>query len=216
MRQRHSVRSYREIAIPQEVRGQLRAKITEANRESGLHVQLVCDEPKAFSGMRARYGKFTGPNNYFAMVGPKGPALDETVGYEGEKLVLLAQQLGLNTCWVGMTFTKVPSAFEVAHGEKLACVIALGYGNTDGVAHKSKPLAELCNAGADTLEWFLAGMRAAQLAPTAVNQQKFRFDLLSDGRVRATTAAGFFANMDLGIAKLHFELGAGTQNFNWA
>lgn len=153
------------------------------------------------------------------MVGPKGPQLDERVGHEGERLVLLAQELGLNTCWVGMTFKKVPTAFTVARGEKLACVIALGYGATQGVPHKSRPLEDLysaAEAGHDLPGWFLDGVRAAQLAPTAVNQQKFHFELVGSNMVRATTAAGFFASMDLGIAKLHFELGAGADSFSWA
>ncbi len=37
------------------------------------------------------------------MIGKKGPTLEESCGYYGERLVLLAQQLGLNTCWVAMT-----------------------------------------------------------------------------------------------------------------
>ena len=216
---RHSVRSYLDRPIPEDLRARLQEEIDRSNAASGLHIQLVCDEPKAFSGMRARYGRFQGPSNYFAMVGPKGPKLEETVGHEGERLVLLAQQLGLNTCWVGMTFTKVPSAFSVTRGERLACVIALGYGATQGVPHKSRPLGELYSvgdAGHEPPAWFMEGVSAAQLAPTAVNQQKFHFELVGSNMVRAATGAGFFANMDLGIAKLHFELGAGTDNFSWA
>ena len=43
------------------------------NRESGLHIQLVRNEPKAFDGLVAHYGKFIGVTNYIAMIGKKGP-----------------------------------------------------------------------------------------------------------------------------------------------
>ena len=62
------------------------------------------------------------------MIGKKGPDLDEKCGYYGERLVLKAQQLGLNTCWVAMTYSKVKTAFTVNSGEKLFIVISLGYG----------------------------------------------------------------------------------------
>ena len=54
------------------------------------------------------------------------------------------------------------------------------------------------------------------LAPTAVNQQKFRFALVDQNTVKAGTAFGPYAKIDLGIAKLHFEIGAGKENFQWA
>ena len=112
MQARHSVRQYREEALRKEDAALLREEIEACNAESGLHIQLVCGEPKAFSGLLARYGKFSGVTNYIALVGKKGPDLSETCGYFGERIVLRAQQIGLNTCWVAMTYSKVPSAFS--------------------------------------------------------------------------------------------------------
>ena len=75
-----------------------------AMKRAASHIQLVTDEPKAFDGFMAHYGKFSGVKNYIALIGKKGPKLEETCGYYGGKgLVLLAQQLGLNSCWVAMT-----------------------------------------------------------------------------------------------------------------
>ena len=54
-------------------------------------------------------------------------------------------------------------------------------------------------------EWFKAGMDAALLAPTAMNQQKFKFELLSDGSVKASCGTGFYTKLDLGIVRYHFE-----------
>lgn len=210
MEKRHSVRQYIEKPLGAEEALALSEEIKLCNEESGLHIQLVKDEPKAFSGFMAHYGKFSGVTNYIALVGPKGPDLDEKCGYYGERLVLKAQELGLNTCWVAMTYSKIPGAFKVEKGEALTVVIALGYGKTEGIPHKSKAPEEVSNVSANSPEWFKNGVRAALLAPTAVNQQKFYFTL-ENGKVTAKAKTAFYSKVDLGIAKYHFELGAGRK-----
>lgn len=212
---RHSVRQYIDKPLTAEAVSALTDEIAVCNREGGLHIQLVVNEPKAFDGFMARYGKFSGVKNYIALIGKKGPALDELCGYYGERLVLLAQQMGLNTCWVGLTYSKVKAAYTVASGEKLCAAIALGYGQTQGVPHKSKAMTEVAKVFESTPEWFQNGMEAVLLAPTAMNQQKFVFTL-ADGKVQAQAGSGFYTKMDLGIAKYHFEIGAGKENFQWA
>ena len=163
----------------------------------------------------ARYGKFSGVTSYFALIGKQSDTLEETCGYYGQRLVLKAQQLGLNTCWVAMTYRKVKTAFTLEKGEKLCVVIALGYGETQGVAHKSKSLQQITTLRGEMPHWFENGLRAALLAPTALNQQKFVFSL--DGnRVSVQPGSGFYTKIDMGIAKYHFEIGAGTDQFVWA
>lgn len=215
MRQRHSVRAYEQKPLTAEHRKAMEQAVTDCNAASGLHIQLICDEPKAFDSMMAHYGKFSGVTNYIALVGKKGPDLEEKCGYWGEKLVLTAQQLGLNTCWVAMTYKKIPGVFDIAPGEKLTVVLALGYGKTQGVAHKSKAVEAVTRAEGSTPDWFRAGAEAALLAPTAMNQQKFTLTL-SGNTVSAKAGLGFYAKVDLGIVKYHFELGAGKENFTWA
>lgn len=100
------------------------------------------------------------------------------------------------------------------YGEKLCCVIALGYGETQGVAHKSKPIEQLCRVKGDMPDWFKRGMEAVVLAPTAMNQQKFLISL--DGnKVNAKALTAFYSKLDLGIVKYHFEVGAGKENFEY-
>lgn len=214
MQARHSVRQYREEALRKEDAALLREEIAACNAESGLHIQLVCGEPKAFSGFMARYGKFSGVTNYIALVGKKGPDLSETCGYFGERIVLRAQQIGLNTCWAAMTYSKVPSAFSVGEGEKLCAVIAVGYGKTQGSGHRVKSLREVTEGEPPFPEWFVSGVEAALLAPTAMNQQKFRF-ALQGNRVSVTAGSGFYTKLDLGIVKYHFAMGAGADAFTW-
>ena len=209
MQQRHSVRQYTDRAIEPEKRAVLDALTQEINRKAGLSVQIIYDDPKCFDSFMAHYGKFAGVRNYIALVGKKAPGLDETLGYYGEELVLKAQELGLNTCWVALTHDKSKAA--VGRGEKEVCLIALGYGVTQGVEHKSRPMQELCTCGEPMPEWFRCGMNAAMLAPTAMNQQKFRFELLPDGTVKAACGSGFYTKLDLGIVRYHFEAVTGKK-----
>ena len=206
MKQRHSVRQYTDRSIEPEKREALNRLVEEINRSQGLHIQILYDEPTCFDSMMAHYGKFSGVRNYIALVGKKSDSLDVQLGYQGERLVLKAQELGLNTCWVAMTHGK--SKAEIRKDEKQVCLISLGYGCTTGVPHKSKQLSEVSNYKEGMPEWFRKGIEAALLAPTAMNQQKFFFELSGDA-VKATSGRGFYTGLDLGIAKYHFEVISG-------
>lgn len=212
MKERHSVRRYRNQPLSAEAVSAMRAEIDACNQESGLHIQLVMDEPKAFDGFMAHYGKFSGVRNYIALIGKKDSKLDEKCGYYGERLVLKAQQLGLNTCWVAMTYSKVKTAFSIDEGEKLCVVISIGYGETQGIPHKSKTVSEVSKTDGKMPDWFKNGVEAALLAPTAMNQQKFMF-MLEGNKVAAKAGKGFYTKFDLGIVRYHFEIGAGKDVF---
>lgn len=214
MRNRHSVRAYTDRKIDENTLAALRAEIDACNREGGLHFQLVTGEPKAFGGRMAHYGHFSGVHNYIALIGRKAPNLEEKIGYYGERLVLLAQTLGLNTCWVALTYSKSKARCTIDCGEKLVCVLALGYGATQGVPHKSKAASAVSRCTGEAPAWFTRGVEAALLAPTAVNQQSFLLTLHGD-QVLAKSTGGFYAKVDLGIVKYHFELAAGRDHFRW-
>lgn len=214
MRARHSVRSYTDRRIEGETLNALRQEIDACNRESGLNIQLCLDEPGAFSGLILHYGSFRNVRNYVALVGKKGDDLEEKCGYYGERVVLKAAQLGLHTCWVAGFYRKSKVTATVGDGEKLALVISLGYGETHGAPRKTKSIEQLGRADGAMPGWFRRGLEAAQLAPTARNQQQFRFELDGD-RVKAVALPGLFAKVDLGIAKYHFEIGAGLEGWRW-
>lgn len=217
---RHSVRHYISKPLSQDIIDAIQAKIDACNREGNLHIQLVLNERKGFSGMMA-YGSFSGVENYIVMAGHRSEDLDERIGYFGEQIVLLAQQLGLGTCWAGLSYRKVKGTYTLAPDEKLACMISLGYPDDAGRKHKRKSVADVSNANSVTPLWFERGVQAALKAPTAVNQQKFYFEYVGeqDGvslvRARRLFSVVGYTKMDLGIVKLHFEIGAGKENFKW-
>lgn len=220
MEKRHSVRQYLDRPLEKEVVEVLNEEIARCNSLSGLHIQLVRDEPLAFSTGIFKYGVFSGVKNYLVMAGKKGKENEMKVGYYGEHLVLLAQTLGLNTCWVGLTFKEIKEAFTLSEGEKLYCVIAIGYGANQGTPHPGKDFDEYIEGRKDVPEWFISGMKAVMLAPTAMNQRKFRFSFIGNRKVKArmvfSLIGSSYLDIDLGIVRYHFEIGAGKENFEWA
>ena len=219
---RHSVRAYKAQPLTENIVKVLEKEIEEQNRQGHLHIQLVKNEPKAFQGKLAKYGKFSNVTNYLVMAGQKAEDLDERIGYYGEHLVLLAQTLGLNTCWVGLSYSKIPGTYVLEEGEVIKAYIAIGYGETHGVGHKIKTVEKVSNTSDITPSWFRKGVEAALLAPTAVNQQKFFFEYVParDNQPAQVVAKRNFSligytQLDLGIVKYHFEVGAGKNNFEW-
>ena len=211
MQRRHSVRAYTDRKIEGAVKEELEQFIAQCNADGNLHMQLILNEPRAFASRLNHYGMFSNVKNYVAIVGKPAPDFDERCGYYGEKVVLKAQQMGLNTCWVGLTYSKHKAEIKLSAGEKVSCVIAIGYGANQGKAHgRSKKLNDVCKTDGAMPEWFRAGVEAALMAPTAVHQQKFSFTLQGDD-VIASAGLGFYSKVDLGIVKYHFELGSGRK-----
>ncbi len=206
---RHSVRAYTGAPIPEETRARLDAYAAECSLESGLSLFVRYDDPAGFDSAYTHYGFFRNVSNYFVLSGKKTAGFDSRCGYYGEKLVLYAQQLGLNTCWTALTFNKKRVRELVAEGETLCMAIALGYGETQGRPHRGKSFSDVVSLHGDAPEWFRLGVEAALKAPTAVNQQKFRFTLEDGEAAIRAKGVGSCLRVDLGIAALHFELASG-------
>ena len=214
MRSRHSVRQYLDRPIEEEKRQVLNETVEELNHLSGLRMQIMYEEPECFNSRLAHYGRFENVRNYIVIAAKKNEDAQEKAGYYGEKLVLKAQELGLNTCWVALMHGKSKAVLK--DDEKEVIIISLGYGKNQGTAHRNKDIAKITDRYEDAPDWYKKGIEAAMYAPTAVNQQKFRFQLMDKNKVRASTSGlGTLLKLDLGIVKCHFELGAGVENFNW-
>lgn len=213
--QRHSVRIYDERPLTIEQIRELQSEINECNHDTGMHIQLVADDPKAFKSKWVHYGRFQNVRNYLVIAGKKSRYLKMKAGYFGERLVLKAQMMGLNTCWVALTYSKNHEVMSIAADEELVCVIAIGYGANPGAAHKIKEREKVMKVKGEAPDWFLRGVDAALLAPTALNQQRFTLTLKKGNRVKAKAGIGPWTKIDLGIVRYHFEIGAGLDNFKW-
>ena len=215
IKERHSVREYTDQLIEGSVKEKLEKIIEECNKEGALTIKLITEEPNVFHSFMAHYGKFYNVKNYIVMMGKNTTDLEEKCGYYGEKIVLRAQELGLNTCWVGLTYNKNKIPCKVEKGQKLVIVISIGYGVNQGTPHQIKSFEDVSITKGKVPAWYQKGIEYALLAPTALNQQKFRFELIGENKVKAVSGSGFFTKVDLGIAKYHFELGAGKEIFEW-
>lgn len=212
IRVRHSVRQYSDRPIPEDVRAELERIIAERNREDGIsHVQIFYGDPACFDSFIAHYGKFDGVQNYIAMVANKQEGAMERLGYIGEELVLTAQKMGLNTCWVAGTFNRKACKAKLGPNQKLYAVIAIGYGMTRGKASKSKDFDAVSKTSRqEAADWYVRGVEAALLAPTAMNQQKFVFEQTGE-TARLSTKFGFYTKLDKGIVRYHFEAASGHE-----
>jgi nitroreductase len=205
---RHSVRRYKPDKIEGEKAALIREKIEELNKEGGLHLQFLEDAGSTYSKIMNRVSGLGSAPSVIACVGKDDPDLDERIGYYGEKLVLFAQKIGLNTCWTG-TFSKRNTDAEVSEGERMVICIAIGYGESQGNPRSSKDASKVSEAEGNRPEWFDKGVEAALLAPTAINQQKFLIRLKADETVEFIDKGGILSEVDLGIVKCHFEIGSG-------
>lgn len=212
--ERHSVRYYTSSPLTEEHEKALNEAIKRVNEASGLNFQLVLDDPKALSNFFVTYGRFKGVKNYIALVGPKSDNLWENVGYFGEILVLECQAVGLNTCWVGGSYSQNLNRVDVGGDEEFVAIITVGYGTTQGIPHQNRPIEVIADGLADAPQWYIDGVNAALLGPSALNKQNFHFSY-KDGKVKITPGNGHFSKIDVGIAKLHFELGSGKGNDIW-
>lgn len=207
IRYRHSVRQYIDRKLEPEHVEKLKQLIDKCNEEGNIHLQLCEDAGKTFTSLFKKSGGLATAPAVIACVGPDSDKLEEKIGYYGQKVVLYAQTLGLNTCWVG-TFNRRKIPVKVAKGEKLVIAIAIGYGVNQGNPRKSKTFQQVTSGKIGKPDWFRRGVEAALLAPTALNQQKFEIKLKDDESVVFIDKGGIMSNIDLGIVRYNFEIGS--------
>ncbi|MBP3709044.1 MAG: hypothetical protein J6I73_01335 [Treponema sp.] len=198
------------------------------NKESGLHMQLVLKTGGvAFDGFKKSYGFFVGVKNYLALIGKREDEHRlEKEGWYGEKLVLEATDMGLSTCWVGTSYDKSSCSCDIAADEVLDCVITLGYSDEKHSlkellmenmmkSRSRKTIEQLTEHDTELPDWFIRGMEAVQKAPTARNSEPFVFTWKNN--VASARACGDAERVmiDVGIAKLHFEIGADGGSWDW-
>ena len=219
IRERHSVREYDGEPLAQVEFDALGAVVEECARESGLDIQLVGDNPEVFSVI-ARFGLIRGCHTHVAFVvddaKARDVAADEAIGYWGQKIVLAAQDMGFNTCWCALCSRKKSRAV-VAPGKKIRLIIAVGHGKTQGAPRKTKSVGTLSSVECEKAPaWFATAMEAAQLAPTAMNNQNFKITLLSDGKtVRIDAPQSGLNVIDEGIVRCNFEIAANEAGADW-
>ena len=203
--ERHTVRKYTGKAIPAETVALLNSRVAENNSKFNLAIKLVTGNSEGIMAA-AKLLLGQGVNNYFILAGEDTPGLDEKLGYCGADLILYAQTLGLNTWWIGGMFSR-KGAEKNLGGKNLRIngVIAVGYGETHGVQHKSKRPEEISSYAGEEPEWFKAFREQQEARFAALEGEK-----TTSGRKAKLEAllkdAGTFGTRTLkSFAKMSFE-----------
>lgn len=213
IRARHAVRTYAMEPLSPAIIDGLKEEMELCNRLGQLHIQLVTENGDAFKSLVPLFGRFKNVRNYIALAAKRQDGFYEACGYYGARLMIRAQQAGLNSCWVTNTYNAKKCQVSLASNEELVGVIAIGYGTTDGTQHKSKGMERLCKPCRD--QWFVDGMNAAVLAPTGLNRQNFFIEANGDTVSIRPTDSRTMSKIDIGIVKYHFEIGAAKGKINW-
>jgi len=224
---RRSRRKFQGTPIDEKTVAKLDALIVKYSTKDSGRMVLVTNNGKSFNGFTKSYGMFSGINDYIVLIADKNDLeAVEKLGYYGELMVLNTTELGLGSCWVGGGFSRLDMPITLDKGESVICAIVIGHASEDlsfkekiihGITHrKTKTVEDMYTSNEPVPEWFIAGMKAVQRAPSAVNRQPVKFTYQA-GSVQASVkdVANLNTTLDLGIAKLHFELGAGGGTWIW-
>lgn len=224
---RTSRRTYIDAALDENQIEKLQKLIDEYNKIGGFRIELITNNGEAFKGFTRSYGMLSGVSHYLGFIADKNdPFADEKIGYYGQLLVLHATTLELGTCWVGGTFSKAKTPFKLTLKERLACLITVGKVETTPTGkeafiyklthRKTKSASEMMmTTDTNTPSWFLQGMEAVVKAPSAMNKQPVIIHYDKDIVSANIKKARYLVDFDLGIAKLHFEIGAGGGTWEW-
>lgn len=213
MRNRHTVRKYIERPLPESVVALLAERVRQHNDAHATNIRLVTEDSSCF-GPLTRLVLAKGVRNYLVMAGDDTPEANEQLGWCGADLMLYAQELGLNSWWVSGTFSRRGAARAAGVSGKVVGVIAVGYGATQGTPHRSKAASEVSSYEGEAPAWFVEGVKATLLAPTAMNKQAFHIKGRGD-EVSLNYDKGACSDIDHGLVRYHFEIGAGRENFVW-
>ena len=214
MEKRHTVRKYLDKPVDMDLIGLLNDRIERNNCVYNLTFKLITNNSDGLSSL-ARLMSNNSVQNYIILAGKDNSDLDKKIGYCGADLILYAQSLGLNTWWCGGMFNGKNALKHLDNkAVRVNGVIAIGYGKTQGVPHKSKTADQVSHFKGDAPGWFKSGIKALLLAPSALNRQPYIVN--GEGnKVSLKVKSGTFSQVDLGIGKYFFELGAGKSNFEW-
>lgn len=186
---RQSIRKYEEKEIPEKLRSQILdfgEKATRLNDRIGTELVLL-DNTKKKAGVKGLW-KVEAPY-YLVFYSEQVEGYVRNAGYMMEQLVLYMAAKGIGSCYLGGSKTKE----SLRNGKTQVMILAIGYAKgrlyRESAMAKRLPLSELCVYKEEAGEQIKAVLRAARLAPSALNSQLWRFIVYSD-RIYVFTKRG--------------------------
>mgnify|MGYP000680079663 CR=1 FL=1 len=177
---RHSVRKYTDREVTEKLRGQILSYFDKTSRlNDRIRVEAVIfDNTKKKADVHGLW-KVDAPY-YLAIYSDQEEGCERNAGYLMEQMVLYMTAKGIGTCYLG----SVQPAQKVRGGKRCLMMVAFGY--PEGKLYRESPLAkrlplnELCIFKEEAGEQMKTILRAARLAPSAMNTQPWRFIVYSD------------------------------------
>lgn len=226
LKKRKSVRSYSSSPISESLQHALRSEATFINsHESGLSFRPVFGDGSPLRGAGRNYGMFRGVDNYLAVVvDPSFPDTLERAGYFSEQWIIEALKKGIETCYVGGTFSASHVDTLVEVYEAVPFIIAFGYPDISrtplaaklalSVMHRKHRTPRDFFDGTDNeyeeacgnIPWLQTALEAVACAPSALNKQPVRLHAVNRADGWTVSAHTLNPNKDaieLGIAKFN-------------
>ncbi len=187
------------------------------------------------------YGTIEGASLFIAGASEITESRYVDFGYAMEKIILMVEKLGLNTCWMGVTFDKAGFSEKMGlkEGEELIACTPVGY------AKQKRRLKDLAmrkfvssdsRLGPDKLFFdcgfdrpldmetageYLPALECVRFAPSASNRQPWRIIRHNDKKTFSLFLEytkgyqyKYGQQIDMGIAMLHFELACREMNIS--
>lgn len=227
---RRSRRAYDGAPIEPDALRALSVVCNELRAPDGTRVELVAEPPvDVFRGLLGSYGKIHGNASVLLFIAADPtPRAQWELGYIGEGVVLEATALALGTCWVSGFFDpgRARHLTSLAAHERVVAASPLGHPVAETTAteramsavalsHRRKPLDEIAPGWQQWPLWAQRAVEAARLAPSATNRQPWRFSLIDGALVASRNSRTDLPRaskaLDVGIACMHLELGAGLE-----
>ncbi|MFW5982229.1 MAG: nitroreductase family protein [Halanaerobiaceae bacterium] len=227
---RKSRRNYLDKPLDNKVKNSLISFLDHINKSvEGVRVEFVKEGgSKVIKNIIGSYGLINGVNSYLAFIGDtRDYRVYEKLGYMGEACILEATSLGLDTCWLAGFFKKeiVEKQLKLKDKENIFAITPVGYSNENYSlpekilkkmvgSNNRKTVDELCYDGFDRdwPEWIKNAIKAVRIAPSAANQQPWRFKITEDMNSIIISIDKEkkieSRRLDCGIAMLHIEIAA--------
>ncbi len=238
---RKSVRTFLNEPLKNEDKKALQTYMESLDNPFGIDVNFSFLETHDNKKALGTYGIIKGTVDYIGVTVKEGPMALEAVGYEMEKLMLYATDLGIGTCWLGGTFKRedFKKAMDIEEGILFPAITPVGYPKeakslTDNLVrfiakgNQRKPWSELFFKDdfnhpltTEEAEGFKDVLEMVRLGPSASNKQPWRvvrgngsFHFYEAKNVGYSDVFSYdIQRIDLGIALCHFHLTAMEKNF---
>lgn len=197
IRERHTVRKYLDMPVSNKLKNTINERLNQLCNDYQVETELKEDGKSALNGIMAKLMS----GNIENVIIFKGDQYH--VGYVAAEIMLYIQSLGLNSWFIGGSINRKKL------GEDVVAMIPFGYGQTNGKAHKLKKVNQVSNFQSNKYpNWFLNGVTACLLAPTALNKQSFYINY-NNGDVQLHVKESKYSRIEAGILSYFFENASG-------